>query len=71
MTSIIYIGMDVHTTSYSVCAYSMESQNIFAETSFTASAEKIRVSGAVHLDSPSQSRQVRIGSRGNGSPGKI
>lgn len=30
-----------------------------------------RVSGTVHLDSPSQSRQVRIGSRGNGSPGKI
>ena len=41
MTSIVYIGMDVHTASYSVCAYSMESQNIFAETSFTASAENI------------------------------
>ena len=41
MTSIIYIGMDVHTESYSVCAYSMESQNIFAETKFAASAENV------------------------------
>ena len=41
MTSIIYIGMDVHTTSYSVCAYSMESQSVFAETSFTATAENV------------------------------
>lgn len=41
MTSIIYIGMDVHTTTYSVCAYSMENQNVFAETSFTASAENV------------------------------
>ena len=41
MTSILYIGMDVHTISYSVCAYSTENQNIFAETSFTASADNI------------------------------
>ena len=34
MTSIIYIGMDVHTTSYSVCAYSMDNQNIFAAKRF-------------------------------------
>ena len=41
MTSILYIGMDVDTISYSVCAYSTENQNIFAETSFTGSADNI------------------------------
>ena len=41
MTSIIYIGMDVHTTNYSVCAYNFENQSIFAETSFTASADNV------------------------------
>ena len=30
MTSIIYVGMDVHTTSYTLCCYRMESDEIFA-----------------------------------------
>ena len=30
MTSIIYVGMDVHTTSYTLCCYSIENDKIFA-----------------------------------------
>ena len=30
MTSIIYVGMDVHTTNYTLCCYSIESDKIFA-----------------------------------------
>ena len=26
MTSILYIGMDVHTTNYTLCAYCMENR---------------------------------------------
>ena len=33
MTSIIYVGMDVHTTNYILCCYSIATGNIFAETS--------------------------------------
>jgi len=33
MTSIIYVGMDVHTTNYTLCSYSIATGNIFAETS--------------------------------------
>ncbi len=32
MNSITYIGMDVHTTNYTLCAYTMEGQKTFAET---------------------------------------
>ena len=32
MTSIIYVGMDVHTTNYTLCCYSVENDQIFAET---------------------------------------
>ena len=32
MTSIIYIGMDVHTTNYTICAFTMEGQKAFAQT---------------------------------------
>ena len=31
MTSIIYVGMDVHTTNYTLCCYSMEDDRFFAE----------------------------------------
>ena len=31
MTSIIYVGMDVHTTNYALCCYSMEDDRFFAE----------------------------------------
>ena len=46
MASIIYIGMDVHTTNFTVCAYRVGNEEVFGETSFTASAENI----AVYLD---------------------
>ena len=29
MTSILYIGMDVHTTNYTLCSYTMETQRPF------------------------------------------
>ncbi len=41
MTSIIYVGMDVHTQSHSVCAYRIGEEEVFAETSFAASADNI------------------------------
>ena len=31
MTSIIYVGMDVHTTNYTLCCYSIEGNQIFAQ----------------------------------------
>lgn len=43
MTSIIYIGMDVHTTNFTVCAYRLGKDTVFGETSFTATAENIAV----------------------------
>ena len=30
MTSIIYVGMDVHTTNYTLCCYSAADDRIFA-----------------------------------------
>ena len=32
MTSIIYVGMDVHTTNYTLCCYSFENDQLFAAT---------------------------------------
>ena len=32
MTSIIYVGMDVHTTNYTLCCYRIENDTIFATT---------------------------------------
>ena len=32
MTSITYIGMDVHTTNYTLCAFSLEGQKVFGQT---------------------------------------
>ena len=43
MTSILYVGMDVHTTNYTVCAYKIGNEAVFGETSFTATAENIAV----------------------------
>lgn len=31
MTSILYIGLDVHTTNYTVCCYSLKDDTVFAE----------------------------------------
>lgn len=41
MTSIIYIGMDVHTESISICAYSKTTENFFGETTFKTDADEI------------------------------
>lgn len=43
MASIIYVGMDVHTKNYTVCAYKIGNEAVFGETSFTASAENVEV----------------------------
>ena len=32
MTSIIYVGMDVHTTNYTLCCYGFEKDEVFAAT---------------------------------------
>ena len=32
MNSITYIGLDVHTTNYTICAYTIENDKTFAET---------------------------------------
>ena len=32
MTSITYIGMDVHTTNYTLCAYSLDEAKVFGRT---------------------------------------
>ena len=31
MTSITYVGMDVHTTNFTLCCYSIEDDHVFAE----------------------------------------
>lgn len=36
MKSIIYVGMDVHKETFNLCCYSVESQNIFAETTVSS-----------------------------------
>lgn len=43
MASILYIGMDVHTTNHTVCAYKIGADDVFAETSFAPLAENIAV----------------------------
>ena len=30
MASILYVGMDVHTTNYTLCCYSIEKDEVFA-----------------------------------------
>ena len=41
MTSIIYVGMDVHKESYSLCCYSMETQTFFSECTLPAVPKNI------------------------------
>ena len=42
MTSIIYVGMDVHTTNYTLCCYSMEDDRFFAEVQVEPDAKNKR-----------------------------
>ncbi len=41
MNSITYIGMDVHTTNYALCAFTMEGQKLFAQTSINPSIKEL------------------------------
>ena len=41
MTSIIYVGMDVHTTNYTLCCYSMADDRFFAEVQVEPDAKNI------------------------------
>lgn len=41
MTSIIYVGMDVHTTNYTLCCYSMEDDRFFADAQVEPDAKNI------------------------------
>ena len=41
MTSITYIGMDVHSTNYTLCAYTIEGQKAFAQTTIHADINEL------------------------------
>lgn len=40
-TSIIYIGMDVHTTNFTLCAYSILNQETFAQTQINPNVKEL------------------------------
>ena len=41
MNSITYIGMDVHSTNYTLCAFTLEGQKTFAETQINPSVKEL------------------------------
>ncbi len=41
MASIVYVGMDVHSNTYSLCSYSIEKQECFAQTRVEADHKRI------------------------------
>lgn len=41
MKSITYIGMDVHTTNYTLCAFTVEGQKTFAETQINPNIKEL------------------------------
>ena len=41
MTSIIYVGMDVHTTNYTLCCYSIKTDKVFATATLEPDYRKI------------------------------
>ena len=41
MTSILYIGMDVHTTNYTLCAYTFEGKKVFARTTINPELDEL------------------------------
>ena len=41
MTSILYIGMDVHTTNYTLCAFSLEGQKVFGQTTINPDIKEL------------------------------
>ena len=43
MTSITYIGMDVHTTNYTLCAYTIAGQQPFAQTTINPDVKELLI----------------------------
>ena len=41
MTSIAYIGMDVHTTNYTICAFQIEGEKVFGETTLNPDVKEL------------------------------
>ena len=41
MTSITYIGIDVHTTNYTLCAFSLEGNKVFGQTTINPSLDEL------------------------------
>lgn len=41
MNSITYIGMDVHSTNYTLCAYTVEGQKFFGQTSINPDIKEL------------------------------
>jgi transposase len=41
MNSITYIGLDVHTTNYTICAYTIENDKAFAETTINPNFKEL------------------------------
>ena len=41
MTSILYIGMDVHTTNYTLRSYSLETQRVFGRMQVESDYKRI------------------------------
>ena len=50
MTSIAYIGIDVHTTNYTLCAFTLEGQKVFGQTSINPDmSELLKYLSAIQL----------------------
>ena len=41
MTSITYIGIDVHTTNYTLCAFSLDGQKVFGQTTINPNIDEL------------------------------
>ena len=41
MNSITYVGLDVHTTNYTICAYTIKNDKIFAETTINSEIKEL------------------------------
>ena len=41
MTSITYIGIDVHSTNYTLCAFSLEGQKAFGRTTINLTIDEL------------------------------
>ena len=41
MTSITYIGMDVHTTNYTICAFQIDGEKVFGQTTINPDVKEL------------------------------